>query len=288
MACGALLWTLTSAAVAQDAAVPEVPEPVPSLDPLPRLVGPGDLGPGALTGSDPFADERSGSGTADEPQRGLTPSAATDDYRPVPVLKRIAQNDAPLRDDDAAQDSEMARGPYGTTSGELNKITEIQPFADYEPDPEVRREDPCRYLCPRPDIPACRVGDGEGAGGRRCPEEVSLSDEPWQPRLMPESLFTWEASNIYYNPLYFEDPQLERYGHTYHHLVQPFASTARFSQQLLGLPYQMTINPVWRKKYPLGWYRPGEPAPRQHYPPLPWHPNAVCNQAAVMTGLIFL
>ena len=41
--------------------------------------------------------------------------------------------------------------------------------------------------------------------------------------------------NLWYNPLYFEDAPLERYGHTYHHALQPFASVAKFGKQLIGL-----------------------------------------------------
>jgi hypothetical protein len=37
--------------------------------------------------------------------------------------------------------------------------------------------------------------------------------------------------------------------------VQPFASVGKFSLQLLGLPYQATIDPMC-EMYTLGWYRP--------------------------------
>ncbi len=166
----------------------------------------------------------------------------------------------------------------------LKKITEIQPYFSYEPDPIVRAEDPCKNLCPRPDgLPCEKLGDQTPA----CPEEVVLSNESYIPRCFPENVFAWEASNIYYNPLYFEDVALERYGHTYPCLIQPFASVGKFGVQLAGLPYQMGIDPICKKIYPLGYYRPGECAPKLHYQ-IPWNTRAALTQAGVTTGLFYL
>ena len=153
------------------------------------------------------------------------------------------------------------------------RITEILPYPDYEPDPEIRRDDPLRNQCPNPD--------------NLCPPEIRLSQALWTPREITPSIFTWEASNLYHYPLYFEDPPLERYGHTYGCLLQPFDSVGRFGLQLVGLPYQMTIDPACRKIYTLGWYRPGECAPKLHYQ-IPWHHQAAINQALVTTGMFYL
>lgn len=117
-------------------------------------------------------------------------------------------------------------------------------------------------------------------------------DEVWQtrrysPREFENVLFAWEASNFYHYPLYFEDPALERYGHTYHEAVQPFVSAARFGVQLVGLPYQMAIDPIHKRMYPLGWYRPGEYAPKLLYQ-IPLNAKAAAAEAGVATGLFFL
>jgi hypothetical protein len=100
-------------------------------------------------------------------------------------------------------------------------------------------------------------------------------------------MYMWEASQLFSNPLYFEDPALERYGHSHHKLLQPFVSAGRFSTQLIGLPYQMTIDPICKKMYSLGWYRPGECAPHKHYQ-IPLNAKAAVVQGSVVTGLIFL
>jgi hypothetical protein len=147
-------------------------------------------------------------------------------------------------------------------------------------------EDPCRYLCPRPDGAPCdELPDGRAVP--QCPEETRLSHAPYEPRNFGDSLYLWEASNLWHNPLYFEDAPLERYGHTYPHLIQPFASVGKFGLQLVHLPYQMAINPVWKRVYPLGWYRPGECAPKLHYQ-IPLNLDAAATEAGVMTGLFFL
>jgi hypothetical protein len=166
---------------------------------------------------------------------------------------------------------------------QLKQIIEIMPFADYEPDAAVRRDDPLKFQCPPPGAITCEDENGVV----RCPEEVQLDYEPLLPRMMPPSVFAWEASNVWYYPLYFQDVQLERYGHTHHDLIQPFDSAGLFALQLLGLPYQMTLDPPCKRMYPLGYYRPGECAPKLKYQ-IPLNAKAAINQAAVTTGMIYI
>ncbi len=97
----------------------------------------------------------------------------------------------------------------------------------------------------------------------------------------------WAPTNLYHYPLYFEDPSLERYGHAYHPLVQPFASYGRFATQLVGLPYQMALHPVNSKQYTLGYYRPGECAPKKHYQ-IPFNEEATIVEVATIIGFILI
>ena len=101
------------------------------------------------------------------------------------------------------------------------------------------------------------------------------------------AVLQWAPTNLYYHPLYFEDPSLERYGHTYHPVVQPFASAGRFATQLAGLPYQMALHPVHSREYSLGYYRPGECAPKKHYQ-IPFNEEAALVQAAAMVGFFLI
>lgn len=169
----------------------------------------------------------------------------------------------------------------------LKKIADIKPFFDYEPDPEIAKNEPCRNLCPRPDGKPCKLSEQEGQMVMECPKVFQLSHQPYAGRNFTESIYTWEASNVNYNPLYFEDPNLERYGNSRKDLVQPFVSMGRFTGQLLALPYQMSIDPLRKKIYPLGYYRPGEYTPKR-INGIPWNTKAAFTQGLTTTGLIFL
>lgn len=152
----------------------------------------------------------------------------------------------------------------------VRSMSEIMPVYDPDSDREIRQE-----ALEKSKEFAKRFGaDHFGA-------------DPYAERAFPEVVMPWEAPNFYYYPLYFEDPALERYGHTHHPLIQPLASIGRFSTQLVFLPYQMTIDPPCREVYALGYYRPGECAPKLRYR-VPLNAKAAAVQAATVTGLVFL
>ena len=97
----------------------------------------------------------------------------------------------------------------------------------------------------------------------------------------------WHASNLCHKPLYFEDIQLERYGHTVGPIKQPFKSAGKFLVQAALLPYQMALYPPNECQYPLGLFRPGNCAPYLRTP-FPWERRAIGYQAGVATGLFLL
>ena len=117
--------------------------------------------------------------------------------------------------------------------------------------------------------------------------DTKLDNGEYVARATSPTVLQWAPTNFYHYPLYFEDPSLERYGHMYHPLVQPFASTGRFATQLVGLPYQMTLHPVASREYALGYYRPGECAPKKHYQ-IPFNTEATLMEVAVIAGLILV
>jgi hypothetical protein len=114
-----------------------------------------------------------------------------------------------------------------------------------------------------------------------------FNSKGYEERSYPEITLAWEPTNFYYYPLYFSDPALERYGHSYPRVIQPLASIARFGAQFVLLPYQMAITPPCKPEYPLGYYRPGECAPKLHYQ-IPLNAHAAVVEAAVVTGLFFV
>ena len=125
-----------------------------------------------------------------------------------------------------------------------------------------------------------------GRPGNDYPCECRLEGETFRPRRFATTMFTWKAAGYCHKPLYFEDWQLERYGHS-HGALDPVLSAAHFFVTLPVLPYKMGVELPWECMYPLGYYRPGSCAP--------WMVTAVqislrglAVRAATITGIVFL
>lgn len=83
----------------------------------------------------------------------------------------------------------------------------------------------------------------------------------------PQVWKTWESPNVRYRPLYFEDENLERYGHSAGHHLQPYKSGVHFISRVVTLPYQVAARGTRDCEYGLGYFRPGNcnPAYRQQF-----------------------
>ncbi len=117
------------------------------------------------------------------------------------------------------------------------------------------------------------------------PEDwVPLPPRNWSPQRK-----YWAAAATCHLPLYFQDPVLERYGHsveqfvgpvgrylTYpvddptqstqrNQLLQPFFSAGLFSLQIITWPYNLIMDVPWEAQYDLGYYRPGDNIPSDTY-----------------------
>jgi len=75
-----------------------------------------------------------------------------------------------------------------------------------------------------------------------------------------EKVFAWAAPNISYQPLYFEDVALERYGQTKGLVKQPFVSAGRFLADKVLLGTRALRVPPKSCDSPLGYCRPGSPS----------------------------
>ena len=128
-----------------------------------------------------------------------------------------------------------------------------------------------------------RVG---GRPGSDYPCECRLEGETFQPRRFATTTFTWKAAGYCHKPLYFEDWNLERYGHS-HGCLDPVISAAHFFVTLPVLPYKMGVELPWECVYPLGYYRPGNCAPWT-VPAVPISARGFAVEAATITGLVFL
>jgi len=115
------------------------------------------------------------------------------------------------------------------------------------------------------------------------PKECEVARETYQPRQWAATDFHWKASGLCHKPLYFEDVQLERYGHTMHPLAQPVVSGAKFFLTVPVLPYKMGLEPPNECIYTLGHYRPGNCAPHL-LDPIPLSVRAAMLQTGAVVG----
>jgi hypothetical protein len=76
------------------------------------------------------------------------------------------------------------------------------------------------------------------------------------------------ATALCYNPLYFEEINLERYGFGYSDCLQPVCSAAHFFGRVPCLPCMMLRDCPFECNYTLGHYRPGSCNP--------WRPVGCC------------
>jgi hypothetical protein len=118
----------------------------------------------------------------------------------------------------------------------------------------------------------------EGVEGEDFPCDCKLGgniDAPtYVRRNFARTTFTWKATGVCHKPLYFEDVQLERYGHSWNPVAQPFMSAAHFFVSVPLLPYKMGLNPPNECMYTLGYYRPGSCAPYM-LEPIPFSLRAI-------------
>lgn len=129
----------------------------------------------------------------------------------------------------------------------------------------------------------CYVGAywGSGIG---LPTECRLRGTP-EIRNFTLLTYTWKASALCHKPLYFEEPQLERYGHSAGPLAQPVISGAHFFANIAILPYKMGVHPPTECIYALGYYRPGSCAPYM-IPPVPLSVRGALYQAGATVGAV--
>jgi len=112
-------------------------------------------------------------------------------------------------------------------------------------------------------------------------ENTRFLGRNWAP-----TTFTWKATGTCFKPLYFQDVQLERYGHSWNPVVQPFVSAAHFFVSVPLLPYNMGLRTPNECVYTLGYYRPGNCAPYM-IEPIPFTLRAAAYQALGTTAFAF-
>jgi hypothetical protein len=99
--------------------------------------------------------------------------------------------------------------------------------------------------------------------------------------------FSWQATDFWHRPLYFDDVPLERYGQMHHPLIQPWLSGVHFFGNVPLLPYKMGVDRPCDDIATLGYYRPGSAAPPVGRR-LPLEADAATIEAATWVGLFLL
>jgi hypothetical protein len=126
-------------------------------------------------------------------------------------------------------------GPLTNTNelfSQLDVPQRFEAYAAYVPSNRTRAEDVAMY------------------------EAYVQSQWPWE-------TYTWISPAFYYKPLYFEQPNLERYGLGTHRWLQPAASSIHFFGTIPLLPYKVLTQHPREKYYTLGNNRPGNCVPVQ-------------------------
>lgn len=122
--------------------------------------------------------------------------------------------------------------------------------------------------------------------------DAPTSEASGAPSRFNPQLVNWAAPAFYTNPLYFEQPNVERYGHYVgicdgDNLTQSAISAAHFFVCVPVLPYKIGAECPTECNYTLGSYRPGSCNPHQLVKP-PLSLRGLVFEGAAATGLVFL
>jgi hypothetical protein len=98
--------------------------------------------------------------------------------------------------------------------------------------------------------------------GDRSPELFKTFHNDWQSLVGTMPLdYQWEAPNIRYRKLYFEDVAAERYGQIPCGWRGEYRVTCHWAASLLSAPLKMRLDPYFDCDTPYGFCRPGERTP---------------------------
>ena len=261
----------------------------PLLDPperSPSSKAPNEPSPSG-DGSDPFPEEK-------VPQPLGAEESSTSDVPPMNEPQRpAAAPREPLTDpEDPLYQREPSMNEPDSTTPDVEVL--ITPETDQSCASEKQDCEKAIESLRGRDIRKIIVGiqiEGEGGKpaieGRDYPCECALGLRTTFPgRHWGPMTFTWKASAQCHKPLYFEDVQLERYGHSWNPVLQPFLSAGHFFVSVPLLPYKMGLTPPCECMYTLGYYRPGDCSPYM-IEPTPLSLRAGAFQALGATGFAF-
>jgi len=223
-----------------------------------------------------------------------SPAAILDTTRPESRPSYLQSQPAPMQ-----QPATIPQSPMTTPSG----ITPI-PFDEIEPGAPISTTTMSDYAdygnmyittdqkgCPDPRAitkPMSQIGyDISMPQASDVPGECPINYGEYIPRNWATTCFQFKASALCTKANYFEDVDLERYGHSWGPFLQPVISGGKFFFTIPVLPYKMGLIPPGECVYTLGHYRPGSCAP-YIIDPLPLSVRAGLIQAGAVVGAVYI
>lgn len=235
------------------------------------------------TGVKPLAEDRKLARVAGPNGSGpvLRPIAAEKNILPLPTLSTEDKDKrGMLQESPKLLLTEPSNS--GDKADELRKVPSVD---------EELAANPQRFMdaCPpKGSFKSIRdISDDITAKEGKFPRECDLAAEEYMPRAWCPTTFAWTAPGTCHKPLYFEQVQVERYGHSWGPLLQPIISGAHFFITVPILPYAMGVEPPCECMYSLGYYRPGSCAPYM-LDPLPISVRGGLMQAGTVVGAAYI
>jgi hypothetical protein len=237
--------------------------------------------PASNSMSDPFAD-------GNRLSRPTTPDAV---FRDELVEPPVGGGMKPSGSPPAMPTEEPTRQPYAPSMSET--VPPARPETLLPIPQSSSTESP--FHCPTPADkeffkPINEVTIDIKAKAGDFPTSCYLSEktlDPHQLRPWCPTTVCWTASALCRKPLYFEEVQLERYGHAVGPILQPIISGGHFFVTVPFLPYLMGVDPPAECQYTLGYYRPGSCAPWM-IEPIPLSTRGALIEAGAITGAALL
>ena len=218
------------------------------------------------------------------------------EFEPEDMLQDELEAEDPLSDDPEDEEDDLWQSEKDEwNTPDFDREEELTPEQLRERSEELQREreeneENCREELEK--VASNRISSidlsirVDGDPGEDYPHECPVSHGTLQPRQWCEITYNWKAAAICHKPLYFEQVQLERYGHSWGPFVQPIMSGAHFFGSIPILPYKMGIRTPNECVYTLGYYRPGSCAPYM-IDPIPFTWRAALFETGVATGISF-
>lgn len=99
--------------------------------------------------------------------------------------------------------------------------------------------------------------------------------------------FHWRPTEFWHHPVYWDYVPWDHYGQWSHRLLQPWLEGVHFFGTFPILPYKMGLDRPFSHVYSLGYYRPGNAAPRLRHQ-LPWEWDAAVWESAAWVSAAFI